>query len=276
MMSGQILHVFRNTPFGREEFLQSLYFAKKTDISPQVYIPVFRQFLMYFGSTVVTVDLDNTFLRSPKTARKNTEEITKNVGLKPDFLIPESFTAGSIPVLPTDFTYMCCPRSISDLSTKIGPGYIGPKVRSIVKYSTFPILIPSPVYKEWKSISVFFGGSDTAVKAVQLGMHIKKTCGFPLHIFTQAEHHPRAYYQETLEKNNLGEPIKKQEVKWRFFDKGKFEHNLYNVPHDSLVIVGTLGHNLIKEVLFGSKAETLQTILPNNLLLVGPNYVAQS
>jgi hypothetical protein len=269
MMSETILHIFRNTPFGREEFLQSLYFAKKTDISPQVYIPVFRQLLMYFRSTVVTVDLDNTFLRSPKTARKN-------VGFKPDFLIPESFTAGSIPVLPTDFTYMCCPRSISDLSTKIGLGYIGPKVRSIVKYSTFPILIPSPVYKEWKSISVFFGGSDTAVKAVQLGMHIKKICGFPLHIFTQAEHHPQSYYQETLNKNNLFEPIKKKEVKWWFFDKRKFEVNLYNVPHDSLVIVGTLGHSLIKEVLFGSKAETLQTILPNNLLLVGPNYVPRS
>jgi hypothetical protein len=276
MMSGQILHVFRNTPFGREEFLQSLYFAKKTDISPQVYIPVFRQFLMYFRSTVVTVDLDNTFLRSPKTARKNAEEITNNVGLKPDFLIPESFTAGSIPVLPTDFTYMCCPRSISDLSTKIGLGYIGPKVRSIIKNSTFPVLIPSPVYKEWKSISVFFGGSDTAVKAVQLGIHINKTCGFPLHIFTRAEHHAQAYYQETLEKNNVWAPIKTQEVKWRFFDKGKFKENLYDVPHDSLVIVGTLGHSLVKEVLFGSKAETLQTILPNNLLLVGPNYVPRS
>lgn len=276
MMNDQILHVFRNSPFGREVFLQSLYFAKNTNTSPKVYIPVFRQFLMYFRSTVVTVDLDNAFLRSPKTARKNAEEMINNVGFKPDFLIPESFTAGSIPVLPTDFTYMCCPRSISDLSTKIGLGYIGPKVRIIIKNSTFPILIPSPVFKEWKSISVFFGGSDTAIKAVQLGMHIKKICGFPLHIFTQAEHHGRAYYQKTLEKNNLFKPIKKQEVKWWFFDKGKFEDNLYNVPHDSLVIVGTLGHSLIREVLFGSKAETLQTILPNNLLLVSPNYVAQS
>lgn len=152
------------------------------------------------------------------------------------------------------------------LHTKIGLGYIGPKVRSIIKNSTFPILIPSPVYKEWKSISVFFGGSDTAVKAVQLGIHINKTCGFPIHIFTQAENHPQAYFEEILEKNNLVEPIKKQEVKWWFFDKGKFRENLYNVPHDSLV----------KEVLFGSKAETLQTILPNNLLLVGPNCVPHS
>lgn len=275
-MSDQILHIFRNTPFGREVFLQSLYFAKKTDTSPKVYIPRSRQFLMYFKNTVVTVDLDNAFLRSPETAREHAEEMINHTGFEPDFLIPESFTSGSVPALPVDFTYMCCPRSISDLSTKIGLGYIGPKVRSIIKNCTFPVLIPSPVYKEWKSISVFFGGSNTAVKAVQLGIHISQTSGFPFHIFTQAENHPQAYYQEILKKNNLFKLIEKQEVKWRFFDKGKFEENLYDVPHDSLVVVGTLGHSLVKEVLFGSKAETLQTILPNNLLLVGPNYVPQS
>lgn len=275
-MSRQILHIFRNTPFGREVFLQSLYFAEKTDTTPKVYIPQYRQFLLYLKTTVVTVDLDNAFLRSPETAREHAEEMIKNTGFEPDFLIPESFTAGIIPNLPVDTTYMCCPRSISDLSTKIGLGYIGPKVRSIIKKSTFPILIPSPVYKEWKSISAFFGGSSTGIKVVQLGIHIAKTCGFPLHIFTQAEHNPQAYYQEIMEKNYLLEPIKKQEVKWWFFDKRKFEENLYDVPHDSLVVVGTLGHSLVREVLFGSKAETLQTILPNNLLLVGPNYVPSS
>jgi nucleotide-binding universal stress UspA family protein len=274
-MSHQILHVFRNTPFGREVFFQSLYFANKTGTSPKVYIPTSQQFLMYFKSTVVTVNLDNAFLRSPETAMEHAESMLRNYGLKPDFLIPQSFTSGRIPVLPVDSTFMCCPRSISDLSTKIGLGYIGPKVRSIIKISTFPLLIPSPVYKEWKSISVFFGGSNTAVKAVKLGMHISKTSGLPLHIFTQGENHPQAYYQEILEKNKLFEPIKKHAAKWCFFDKGKFKENLYDVPHDSLLVVGTLGHSLVQEVLFGSKAEILQTILPNNLLLVGPNYVSQ-
>lgn len=154
-MNRQLLHIFRNTPFGREVFLQSLYFAKHTDTTPKVYIPESRQFLMYFKNTVVTVDLDHTFLTSPKTAPFHAEETIKNAGFEPDFLIPESFTSGSVPVLPVNFAFMCCPRSISDLSTKIGLGYIGPKVRSIIKNSTFPILIPSPVYNEWKSISVF-------------------------------------------------------------------------------------------------------------------------
>ena len=267
-----ILHIFRNTPFGREILLQSLYFAKKTNSRPKVYIPRFRQFLMYFRSTVVTVDLDGSFLTSPGTARKHASEIIRQAGFEPDFLLPGDRTAGSIPVLPVDFTYLCCPRSISDLSTKIGLDYIGPKVRSIVKNSTFPVLISSPVYKEWKSIVVFWGGSETAVKALKLGRHISQASGFPLYIFTQAENQSRDYYREILDNNGLFEPIKKKEVTWWFFDKGTFAENLYKVPHDSLAVVGTLGHNLVKEVLFGSKAETLQTLLPNNLLLVGPHY----
>ncbi len=58
---------------------------------------------------------------------------------------------------------MCCPRSISDMSSKIGLGYIGPRVRRIVKSARFPVLITSPAYREWQRIAVFFGGSTNAV-----------------------------------------------------------------------------------------------------------------
>jgi nucleotide-binding universal stress UspA family protein len=275
-MNLRLLHIFRNTPFGREVFLQSLYFCKHTGTLPTVFIPTTRQFLMYFKSNVVTVDLDNAFLRSPETARRHAEEIIKRAEFKPDFLEPESYTSGSIPVLSVDFRFMTCPRSISDLSTKIGLGYIGPKVRSIIRDSSFPILIPSPVYKGWKSITVFFGGSDNAVKALELGLEIKRHSGFPLQVFTQAENQPQSYYRDILEENDLYEPIEKKEIQWWFYDKGKLQENLYDVPHDSLVIVGAYGHGLVKRLVFGSKAELLQTVLPNNLLVVGPHYVSPS
>ena len=93
-------------------------------------------------------------------------------------------------------------------------------------------------------------------------------------MFTQAEHQPQSYYRDILEQDNLYEPIDKKEIEWRFYDKGKFQENLYDVPHDTLVIVGAYGHGLVKRVLFGSKAELLQTVLPNNLLIVGPHYVS--
>jgi len=134
--------------------------SKKTKTILRLYIPKYHQFLMYFNNKVITVQLDKSFLYSPDTAKKHAEDIIKAKGIKPKFieLMPEDHTS-SIPNLPVDFTYMCCPRSISNLSTKIGLGYIGTTVRRIIKNSDFPILLPSSVYKQWKSITVFFGGS---------------------------------------------------------------------------------------------------------------------
>ena len=171
--------------------------------------------------------------------------------------------------MPVDFKIMCCPRSISDLSTRIGLGYIGPKVRNIIRNAAFPVLIPSTVYKEWKTISVFFGGSETSINALKIGLEISKKSGLPMHIWIQGENRSKKYYLEVLKKEGLltqkGDPI----VPWQFFSKGKFRSNLYEVPHDSLLVIGSFGHNLMKDVLFGSKAEMIQTIMPNNLLIVG-------
>jgi len=36
---------------------------------------------------------------------------------------------------------------------------------------------------------------------------------------------------------------------------GKFEENLYDTPHDSLVVTGAFGHGLIRDIVFGSKKE---------------------
>ena len=199
-MRNRLLHIYRNTPFGRETLMQSIYFCKATNTPLKVYIPGFRQFLMYFQNTVVTVDLDEAFLRSPETAKSHAEGIIRAAGLLPQFVEPRGFTASTLPDLPVDLSYMTCPRSISDLSTRIGLGYIGPRVRAIIRHADFPILIPAPVYKEWNSITVFFGGSANAVAAFRLGRRISDLCGYPLRMFTQGEKKPRHYYLERLEK----------------------------------------------------------------------------
>lgn len=272
-MRNQLLHVFRNTPFGRETLMQSIYFCKMTKTSLNVYIPKYPQFLMYFENEIVTVDLDKSFLRSPETAQEHAEAIIKAGGLEPSFFIPKRFTAGAIPDMPLDFKYMCCPRTISDLSTKIGLGYIGPKVRKIIKNSSFPVLIPTPVYKEWKNIMVFFGGSFNAINAFQIGRRISSLAGFPFRVFTQREKHcSRVDYQNILKENMLFDEIEKGGTDWIFFERGKFQKNLYAVPSDALVVVGAYGHGLVKELLFGSMMEEIQTVLPNNMLIVGPHY----
>ncbi len=71
---------------------------------------------------------------------------------------------------PCGFNKHNCKRefSWSDLSSKIGLGYIGPRVRRIVKCARFPVLIATPVFKPWTRLAVFFGGSVNGVKALKL------------------------------------------------------------------------------------------------------------
>ena len=273
-MRNQLFHVFRNTPFGRETLMQSIYFCKMTKTSLKVYIPKHPQFLMYFENEIVTVDLDRSFLKSPKTAREHAESIIKAGGLEPSFLTPKRFTASTLPDIPVNFKYMCCPRSISDLSTKISLGFIGPRVRVIIKNATFPVLIPTPVYKEWRSIMVFFGGSANAINAFRLGKRISQASGFPLRIFTQREKKlNQEDYRKILKENMVFDDLERGGVEWIFFEKGEFRENLYAVPHDALVVIGAYGHGLLKELAFGSMMEEVQTVLPNSMLIVGPKYV---
>lgn len=273
-METNLFHIFRNTPLGRETLLQSIYFCNKIGVSPIVYIPKFTKFLMYFENDVVQVDLDESYLTSQSTALDHATELLKQGGIIPEFLEPKNYTASTLPDIPTNFDYMCCPRSISDLSSKIGLGHIGPRVRRIVKSAHFPILITSPVYKEWKSIAVFFGGSANAINALRIGFRISRITGMPLNIFTQAEGQSREDYEKMVENEHLGEEMSLYVSNWHIFEKGKFEENLYDIPHDALVILGAFGHGLIRDIVFGSKMEKIQSVISNNLLIVGPKYIA--
>jgi len=255
--------------------LQSAYFCRILKILPVIYVPQYMKFLMYFENDVVQVDLDGSYLRSPSTARDHAAEIIRQQGLaEPKFLEPKNFTASTLPDLPINFDFMCCPRTISDLSSKIGLGYIGPRVRRIIHSARFPVLIGCSVYKPWQSITVFFGGSANAVKALRLGFRLARLTGFPLDVFTQEGRRDRKYYEDVIEKENLGPEMDRYARQWRVYDSGEFIDNLYDVPHDALVIAGAYGHGVIKEVLFGSTLEKIQTQLPNTLLIVGPNYRA--
>ena len=271
-MENRLLHIFRNNPFGRETLLQSIYFCNKVGASPVIYIPKTTKFLMYFDNDVVQVDLDKSYLISPETALKRATELVEQGGISARFLDPKHFTASTLPDIHTNFDYMCCPRSISDMSSKIGLGYIGPRVRRIVKSARFPVLITSPVYKEWKSIAVFFGGSANAIKALRLGFHIARASGIQLDVFTQTEKFSKEDYQQMIKDRNIEEEMDLYVKQWHFFENRVFEENLYDVPHDALVILGAYGHGVIRNIVFGSKMEKIQSTISNNLLIAGPNY----
>jgi hypothetical protein len=273
-MDHQLLHIFRNNPFGRETLFQSIYFCKKVGAAPVVYIPKTAKFLMYFDNDVVQVDLDPSYLTFPDTAEKHAADIMAQAGLEPRFLDPKHYTASTLPDIHTNFDYMCCPRSVSDVSSKIGLGYIGPRVRRIVNSARFPVLITSPVFKPWKSITVFFGGSVNAVKALRLGFHVARASGLPMDVFTQTGKCSREDYQKVIKDRNLEEDTDRYINQWHFFENNHFEDNLYEVPHDALVVLGAYGHGVLKDFVFGSKMEKIQSTITNNLLVAGSNYTA--
>lgn len=275
-MDAQLFHIYRNTPLGRETLLQSIYFCNATGSSLMIYIPEETKFLMYFDNDVVQVDLDSSYLTSPETALARARQLAEEGGLEPAFLKPKNYTASTLPDVPVNFDFMSCPRSISDLSTKIGLGHIGSKVRRIIKTSKFPVLITSPVYKEWKSITVFFGGSANAVKALKLGLRISRETGMPLDMYTRFEgRKTKEDYEHILEKAGLAQQCEKYLENWHFLDKGPFEESLFAVPHNALVVLGAYGHGLVKDILFGSTMEKIQSVISNNLLVAGPNYAAK-
>jgi nucleotide-binding universal stress UspA family protein len=270
-MPFELLHIFRNTPFGRETLMQSAFFCQQMDMPIDIYVPRESQFLMYFEHGVVTVDLDRSYLRSPESARDHVREILEGVEVRHSFFEPARFTAG-LPDLRSDYAFMSCPRSISDLSTKIGLGHIGSRVRAIVKQAPFPVLIPANSFKQWNHVVCFFGGSANAMIALRCAREISRRSATRLTIFTQLEGE-MSTYAEQLEQAGLAEDLGEGRADWLCFGEGDLRENLYSVDSAALVVAGAHGHGIARDLVFGSKLELIQSELPNPMVIVGPRAV---
>ncbi len=273
-MMTNLLHIYRNTPLGRETLMQSIYFCKTLDIELVIYIPDAVRFMMYFDHDAVQVDLDRSYLTDPETALERVRSLAADAGVEPEILVPKNRTASNLPDIPTHFAFMCCPRSISDLSSKIGLGTIGPKVRRIIRSANFPVLMTSAVFKPWTSVAVLFSGSESALNALQSGIQISRWSGFPLDLFIQLEQ-DIAYYEQRIREVDLEKTVARHVRHRHLFDGGEFVHNLYTLPHDALVLSGAFGHGLVTNVLFGSKVELAQATLTNSLLVSGPRCMTR-
>jgi nucleotide-binding universal stress UspA family protein len=274
-MRQKLLHIYRNTPLGRETILQSACFAEQLGLDLHVYIPEHRRFLMYFEHEAVQIDLDGSYLTMPGSARHNATQLcgrAEGEGLH--FVEPSAFTASGLPDLPTNYEFMCCPRVVSEGTAKLSLGHIGTKVRKIMVQAPFPVLIPSPVYKPWTSVAALFGGSDNAVASLRLALRVARDAGVPLRLFSQAEPGDRDELEGVLEEHGLLDEVL-DNAEWTVFEEGELTENLFAVPHDALVCLGAYGHGFIRDVVFGSTMELVQTNLPNNLLIVGPRCWAR-
>ena len=134
------------------------------------------------------------------------------------------------------------------------------------------VLITSPVFKPWLRIAVFFGGSANAVNALRLGIRIARVTGMQLDVYTQTGKTPSSKYRAIVQDQDLEKVLESVLNQWTFFEKGRFEDNLYEVPHDALVVLGAYGHGIIRDIMFGSMMEKIQSTISNNLLIAGPKY----
>lgn len=271
-MNTALLHIFRNSPTGRENLMQSAYFCKQQfGVSPAVYIPETTQFAMAFGGNTVSVQLDGSYVAYPTTARQHAEEVLVALKCNHQFYLPAERISGTMPLLPSEWAMMACPRVLSEQSSRIGLGHIGPRVRNLVKHASFPVFIPVMSFKPWTNVTVFFGGSDLGTVAVKEGMAIARLARDPFAIHTQLDGITKEECEKSLAAAGVFGAVSGSDVDWRFYDEGTMEENLYAVPHDSLVVVGAAGHKLISELVFGSKLEAIQATLPNPLVVVGPD-----
>ncbi|WP_020677570.1 universal stress protein [Geopsychrobacter electrodiphilus] len=265
-MNKPVMHIFRNTPFGRETLLQTAYLCRRMQLPLAVYLPEFKRFLMYFDPEVVQVDLDSSYLTDPATARDHISEILAFHQVEHTLVVPKGKTASDLPDLPIHFSLMTCPRSMSEDTRKIALGVIGSKVRRIVQSAHFPIFLPAPVFKPWTRLSVFYGGSDNAAGALRLALEINRRCNAPLQIFSQGD---RIELKIQLIRQGFAE-TQIEAFDWQFLGDGDISSQLFSIPHDGLVMLGAYGKGSMRKLLFGSTMEKVQSGLPNSLMVVGP------
>jgi len=269
-MERKLLHVYRNTALGRETQLQSAWFCNRTGCSLEVYVPRHAQFLLYFEHSVATVSLDSSYLRDGASAVERVRDIAAELDCAVSFVEPRDFTAPTLPNLPSDYTFVACPRSMSERSSKLHLGHIGPRVREIVKTAPFPVLLPTPIYKPWHSITALFGGSENSVRALMRARRLSRDAGVPLSIFSWSDGKGRDGFERLLAPTGLLEEVERGDVEWVFAETETFVEGLFDISRDALLAVGAYGHGRVREALFGSKLEAIQGEIPNNLLVVGP------
>ncbi|NOZ78601.1 MAG: hypothetical protein GXP48_05370 [Acidobacteria bacterium] len=264
----RVLHVFRNTPVGRETLLGALHLCSMTGMQLYLYRPEVPRFTLQFEDELIEVPLDASYVQDHRTAKRHAEELCAGKRSTIHWIKTHHQLASTLPVIPDDFDLMTCPHSLAGQGHERGGGIVGSRVRRLIRTAPHPVIIlPAPLV-EWDQITVFFEGSSHAVCALAWARALAKAAGMTYQVFTQDEGHAVARASQALESNGW---LKEVQQRWRILPKGPFENNLWEVPRTSLVVAGAFGSSGVKARLFGSRTEMLLSQLVNPFFLVGPN-----
>ena len=269
-MNGNLFHTYRNTPLGREIFLQSLYFCKTLDLSLNIYVPESKRFFMQFDNDTIPVDLDRSYRAYSATAFSHSKELVQRCKVKSKWITPDSYPKSTQPCIQKAFDFMCCPRNMQQGSVKIRLGHIGSKVRRIISAAPFPVLLSSPVYKPWKRIAVFYEVASASADVLQLGLKLAQVTKFPLDVFTPQQSDGDKHLKSVAHSGGSPKAAEKSSFTCHQYDPRHFTENLYEVSPEALVIVKCSTKGVIRAQ--ASTMEMIQSTVPNNLLIVGPKY----
>ncbi len=264
----RILHVYRNTPLGRETLIGAAYLCRRTGMQLSVSIPHQDRFALNFDQDLVEIQLDKSYLSSPDTAVERAQTLLESQGQPLRLVEPTHKVASTLPELPADFHMMTSPRSVSDPPSPLVPPILGSRVRRLVRAASFPILVLHAPALEWDRVVTFFDGSEHALHALHWGRTIASSAGVPFEVFTVDEGKAARRARSALKKAGLLAEI---EPVWRVIEGGSFIEALWEVPRKALVTAGAYGHWALTATVHESRTELLQSRLPNPILLVGPN-----
>ena len=251
-MDYKLLHIFRNTPFGRETFLQSLYFCKTIKASPVVYIPKSDKFLFYFSNDVIQVDLDSSYLTDPDTAEDRARALLTEQGIKEIFLTPKNYTASSLPDLPPTLIFYAAPGLSVTCPAKSAWDTSAPRSGGSSSTPPSPYFCPAPCSSLDKYCRIVRGIRQRR-QCPETGSEAFPGIGIPLDIYTLMEGRDQEYYRETAQKQTFWEMAEPRINKWHFWEKDQFDQMLYDIPHDALLVLGAYGHGALKDILFAAK-----------------------
>ncbi len=264
----RVLHVFRNTPIGRETLLGALHLCSSTGMQLYLYRPHTPRFTLQFANELIEIPLDASFTRDQRTARRHAEELSAEHHTVIHWVSNHHQLASTLPVIPDTFDLMTSPHSIAGPGQQGSAAFVGSRVRRLIRTAHHPVVILPAPFVPWDRITVFFAGSSHAVCALAWARAIAQASGVPYQVLTHDEGNAVAKASQALESNGW---LKDIQANWRILPKGAFENNLWDVPRTSLIVAGAFGSGGVKARLFGSRTELLLSQLVNPFLLVGPH-----
>jgi len=261
----KVFHVFRNTPTGRETFMQAIDFCKKAGAELHVYMPRHDRFMIYFEEDAVEVHLDQSYLLAIGTQKSNLEAILNEQHFVAKNVYSETKTGSTLPDIQSDFGVINLPKVMTEAKKGLRRSVIGPGVRRLVKASHAPALISPNRFVDWSGIHLFYGGSTFSEKALRWALQMAEVSKKPLYVTTVLEKHSETYHRQKLAKKNI--PINKFNS-WDWQKENLFEA-LYHVNRNHLIVMGAYGKRGLKKRLLGGTTEMALKNTANPLLLVG-------